>query len=159
MQDTLTRTGGCRCLELRCSRAGPGAEEGRSSPSKWAVGVCTEHLGDPMLSRQRCLTQGSAHIPLRPQPQGDSIRRRGQRFWSDTLLCLRDEFTSRAFGFHEGVTRWISADLLLSWLSKAHSCTRARSGTLVQEMLAELQESFSIERELTSYPCFCPRVT
>lgn len=75
LQDTLRCTGGWRCLELRHGRAGPRAEEGRSSPSEKAAGACTEHkalLADPVLSRQRCLTQlrGSVHIPLRPPASG-----------------------------------------------------------------------------------------
>lgn len=154
LQHMLRCTGRRRCLELMHSRASPGAEKGHSSLSKWAQESALT-TGDPMLSRRR-------KYPHSSQTPASGWQRLLP--WAAVLVwhhswCKRDEFTSRVFGFHRGVTRWVSANVLLSWLSKMNPCARAKLGIFMQEMLAELQETFLIKREPTSHPCFCPKGT
>lgn len=100
----------------------PGQKRDVHAPLEQAAWACTEYkavLDDPMLSRQRCLTQlwGSVCIPLRLQPQGASIHHHVWWIWSGTLLCQKGiNSPTDHLAFLGGVICWVSVD----WVECTH---------------------------------------
>lgn len=74
--------------------------------------------GWPYTQEAKLSPPRSTHISLRSQTSAFAAV--GSSLVWHPALPEWDEFTSRAFG-----SRWVSADLLVSWLRKVHPCTRA----------------------------------
>lgn len=133
--------------------------EGTFIPLQMGPGICTEHWWPHAQQTKVSHPRKYLHSPETPASGWQhSLPWAAVLVWHHSWHKI-DEFTSRAFGFHRGVTGWVSVNVLLSWLSKMNPCARAKPDTFMQEMLAELQENLLIEREPTSHPSFCPRGT